>query len=92
MCQYLKDYADHFHLKEHIELNSPVKSILRNDKTGKWQVTIETNGTPSTREFDKVVVSNGLVRRPIAPVFDDKHEMQTEAFAGTILSGRDYKS
>ena len=92
MCQYLKDYADHFHLNEHIELNSAVKSILRNDETGKWQVTIESNGTISTRDFDKVVVSNGMVRKPIAPVFDDKHEMQPERFVGVILSGQDYKS
>lgn len=87
MCQYLKDYADHFHIREHIELNSSVKTILRDDKTGKWRLTIVANGATSTREFDKIVVSNGMVRKPSRPKYDGM-----DLFQGTILGGQDYKS
>ena len=83
----MKDYADHFHIREHIEVSSSVKSIVRDDKTGKWQLTIASNGTSSIRKFDKIVLSTGLVRKPSRPTYEGM-----EAFQGTIISGQDYKS
>ncbi len=61
--------------------------MARNEKEGIWDLTVETNGTKTTRQFDKVIMTNGLVYKPAIPHFEGQDQFQ-----GTIIHGRDYKS
>ncbi|KAH8886379.1 flavin-containing monooxygenase 9 [Thozetella sp. PMI_491] len=87
MHQYFRSYADHFNLRRHIKFNTKISSIIRNEETQKWELVTEADGAKTTQQFDKVVVSNGLVYKPTVPTFEGQ-----EKFQGTILHGRDYKS
>lgn len=87
MHQYFKKYADHFGLQSHIVLNTRVTGILRDEKTSKWLLSLESGGEGRTERFDKVVISNGIVYLPRMPQIDG-----SDVFEGNILHGQQYKS
>ncbi|KAK0495880.1 FAD/NAD(P)-binding domain-containing protein [Armillaria luteobubalina] len=61
---YLHDYATHFHLMQHIRLNTPVEHVEWNHAARCWNVKVKGE----TLDFDLVVVSNGHFRVPRYPV------------------------
>ncbi|KAF5379214.1 hypothetical protein D9615_005880 [Tricholomella constricta] len=62
--KYLDDYADHFLLRTHIQLNTTVTSVTRSPSNSNWHVTLSTG---FTLPFDLVVVCNGHYRIPRYP-------------------------
>lgn len=88
MHQYFRSYAEHFGLYDHIEFNTKVTGIVRDDKNGKWTVSTEmSDGTKVARGFDKVVLAHGMVHTPTVPRFEG-----ADHFEGVVIHGRDYKS
>ena len=87
MHEYFKLYVENFGLREHIEFNTRVTEIVRNHNAGKWMLTLEVDSAKTTRHFDKVVISNGLVHTPRTPQLPG-----SESFEGMVIHGRDYKS
>jgi cation diffusion facilitator CzcD-associated flavoprotein CzcO len=80
--EYLRSYADHFGLCEHIQFNTAVQRVEPTGD-GAWQVTLQGEAAPRT--FAGLVVANGHHWDPIA------HNYPGD-FAGEILHARDYKT
>uniref|UniRef100_A0A8D2LAI8 Flavin-containing monooxygenase n=1 Tax=Varanus komodoensis TaxID=61221 RepID=A0A8D2LAI8_VARKO len=62
LLQYLKDYAEQFHLLDHIHFQTTVCSIRKHPDftaTGQWLVCTETNGLLESAVFDAVMVCSG---------------------------------
>lgn len=78
---YLRSYADHFRLRDHIQLGSAVERIVHDGE--QWQVQIAGESTP--RPFAAVVVANGHHWEPLFPNFPGQ-------FTGDILHARQYKT
>lgn len=78
--KYLESYAENFRLKEHIQLNSTVKQILRKDTL--WSVTVTNSATSETRDhaFDRVCVATGTFHKPCFPKLDG-----LDKFSGKVL-------
>lgn len=78
MYQYQQDYADHFGLRPHLQLNSQVTNLSR--EGDKWAIEIAGTETSKHRKhyFDKVAVSVGSFYTPKQPKFDG-----TELFEGS---------
>ncbi|CAF0769241.1 unnamed protein product [Didymodactylos carnosus] len=66
--KYLVDYAEKFHLIEHIKLNSAVKSVWRRLEDGKWNVEINDEAQ-SIYEFDRLAVCSGTHQLRSMPKF-----------------------
>lgn len=85
---YLERYADHFGLRDHLNLETEVVSVkqLPSEEEGQhpgFQVhtrDLTTGGPIRSRTFDFVVVCNGVLSEPHIPDFDGSRD-----FAGTIL-------
>ncbi|KAF8068865.1 hypothetical protein FPV67DRAFT_1094160 [Lyophyllum atratum] len=73
--KYLDDYADHFRLRPHIQLNTSVTSVTREHSN--WKVTLSTG---KVLPFDLVIVCNGHHRIPRYP--------DTPGLAQWLNSGR----
>ena len=86
MHRYLRSYAQHFDLFSRIHFKSRVTRVIRSD-SGKWRLSIDSNGTESVQEFDKVLVCNGLVYTGLTPQLEG-----SQLFQGAILHSRDYKT
>jgi len=84
MNKYFEGYADHFKLREHIQLNSRVTGITR--KNGMWDIQIAPKtGSTRTESFDKVIVATGSFVQPKIPKIEG-----IEAFAGRVLHAIDF--
>jgi hypothetical protein len=84
MLAYLRDYADHFELRPHIELNTPVAQVRPStDRTTEdlWEVELE-DGT--VRLYRGVVVVNGHH-------WDTRMPQYPGTFAGELIHSKDYK-
>ncbi|MGK7295447.1 MAG: flavin-containing monooxygenase [Candidatus Wenzhouxiangella sp. M2_3B_020] len=80
---YLHEYADRFDLRRHLQFGTGVTRIQRVGETrsvGRFRVTLQSEDSTLEREYDKVVVCNGVFCRPKIPRFDGD-----ERFEGTIL-------
>ncbi|GLB42154.1 putative FMO family protein [Lyophyllum shimeji] len=68
VLDYLSSYADHFHLRPHIKLNTTVASVVRSpastSSSPTWHVSLSTG---NTLNFDLVLVCNGHYRIPRYP-------------------------
>ena len=87
---YLKKYADKFHLIDRIKFRTQVllidKDDLRNPNLP-WIIKVETaTGDHQTFEFDLVVVANGLFSTPEKPNIRGQNK-----FAGSILHDTEIK-
>ncbi len=85
---YLESYAGHFGLKSHIRLETEVLSVSRqnsdsNDSHPGFRVKVRQQGDPGeteVRDFDFVVICNGVFSEPYVPDIDGR-----ERFEGTVL-------
>lgn len=80
---YLHDYAERLDLRRHMRFDTDVTAIERIDRNGdgRFRVTLKSGGEATEeRNYDKVVVCNGVFCRPKIPRFDGD-----ECFAGKIL-------
>lgn len=73
LCQYFRDYVDHFDLRRQITFNTEVTRASRRPRGG-WDVTLSTG---ETRSYDVLFVCNGHHWDPNVPeypgTFDRPH-------------------
>jgi cation diffusion facilitator CzcD-associated flavoprotein CzcO len=81
VCAYLRDYARHHGLYDHIRFNTAVENIERTE-TGNWIVTLD-NG--ETVEYGGLVICNGHNWDPKFPDFPGE-------FNGVQLHSAEYKT
>lgn len=82
VAEYLRGYADHFGVTEHIRFNSHVLDVTKVD--GRWTITCEDGHTDT---FDAVVVGNGHNWDPRWPSPE-----YPGAFVGEQMHAHDYRS
>lgn len=78
---YLRRYADHFSLRDHIEFKTEVEQINHDGRS--WQVHLAGEAAP--RSFQAVIVANGHHWDPLYPNFPGE-------FTGETLHARQYKT
>ena len=83
MEDYLESYVDHFNLRPHFRLATPVRRVLRDEALAKWRVEIDG---ASAEVFDKVVMATGPHLMPMMPDFEGE-----ELFTGKILHSKAFK-
>ena len=81
VLNYLKDYADHFDLNQHIEYETAVQQIAR-APSGGWSVRLATS---EVRQYRGVVIANGHNWDPRFPDFPGE-------FKGEVLHSSEYKT
>ncbi|KAF7983442.1 hypothetical protein HWV62_21706 [Athelia sp. TMB] len=62
---YLKSYAAHFHLTQHIRLNTSVKDLRWDPVSNKWKA--ELSNAPDKLDYDYIIVGNGHYNLPRYP-------------------------
>lgn len=82
--EYYRQYARNFKLYDHIEFNTTVEVIRRDEGKSKWLIYIE--GEENPRPFDKVVFSSGSETIAKPPRIED-----LDKFEGQFLHGQAYK-
>jgi 4-hydroxyacetophenone monooxygenase len=65
--KYMRWVADHFALRDSIELNTEVKSVIWDEDEQLWLVTAETPQGSQTRRFNAIVSCVGFLSRPHMP-------------------------
>ncbi|KAH7369630.1 flavin monooxygenase-like protein [Rhexocercosporidium sp. MPI-PUGE-AT-0058] len=85
-CEYIKSYASHFDLNKHVQLNTSVHWIKRNDDDTKWQVCTKQSEKEEIRDFDKVVMCSGLSTKAIVPKFEGE-----DMFKGDVIHVQSFK-
>ncbi len=88
MCEYLQEYADHFKVTPHIQVNSIVTYVTQIDNEKwlvKWQST--TTGDNNEQVFDFVVLASGMYTTPYVPTIDG----QTD-YNGKMIHSKHYNS
>ena len=79
--RYHQRAADHFHLHNHIKLNTDVTRAEFNSETRTWSVQVTESGQPATKEYDHLVVANGHLTHPTLPNFKGQDEWLASAAA-----------
>ncbi len=79
--KYLRDYAEHFGLLDHIELGCTVERVANQD--GAWRVWVA--GETEPRSYKGVIVASGHHDRPRMPDYPGQ-------FAGKVIHTREYRS
>ena len=68
---YLAGYVEHFGLGDCIHLESTVTSATQDPSTGRWTLRVDPLGE---REFDFLIICNGIYSEPFVPTFDGATE------------------
>jgi dimethylaniline monooxygenase (N-oxide forming) len=85
--QYLESYAEVFDIRRHIQTNTRVVQVVRNDDDTKWIVRVLEDGQDKKAiEFDKVAVCIGAWVHPKLPQFEGK-----DMFKGEVMHSREVK-
>jgi dimethylaniline monooxygenase (N-oxide forming) len=85
--QYLREYAEHFGLVEHIRLSTSVLDCAAVDDD-KWKVRIQPEGAePEDLLFDAVIAATGHLSKPIIPDFKGLND-----FKGRLLHSHAYRT
>jgi cation diffusion facilitator CzcD-associated flavoprotein CzcO len=89
--QYMEDYADHFGIRPHLQLEAAVRTLEpRADGTPGWTMVVDRGGETLRRDFDLVVVATGLYSNiPNMPEFPGREEFQGEVLHISKLKTRD---
>ncbi|NWR83903.1 FMO1 monooxygenase, partial [Furnarius figulus] len=91
LLEYLRRYAEHFGLREHIKFRTTVVSIRKHPDfatTGQWNVVTEADGTQVSHVFDAVMVCSGNFSEPSLPLHCFPG---IERFQGRYFHSRQYK-
>ncbi|NXC29751.1 FMO1 monooxygenase, partial [Campylorhamphus procurvoides] len=91
LLDYLRRYAEHFGLREHIRFRTTVVSIRRHPDfatTGQWNVVTEADGQQVSHVFDAVMVCSGNFSEPSLPLHCFPG---IERFQGQYFHSRQYK-
>ncbi|NXY18598.1 FMO1 monooxygenase, partial [Atrichornis clamosus] len=91
LLDYLRRYAEHFGLREHIKLGTTVVSIRKRPDfatTGQWNVVTEADGKQTSHVFDAVMVCSGNFSEPSLPLHCFPG---IERFQGQYFHSRQYK-
>ena len=81
--QYFRDFAEHFGLTKHYELNTRVLSLA--PEGDGWRLVSECDGQPQSRLFDGVLIANGTLHAPNIPALPG-------AFGGELIHSSAYRS
>ncbi|NWT71623.1 FMO1 monooxygenase, partial [Prunella himalayana] len=91
LLDYLRRYAEHFGLREHIRCGTTVVSIREHPdfaSTGQWNVVTEAGGKQTSHVFDAVMVCSGNFWEPSLPL---QCFPGIERFRGQYFHSRQYK-
>ncbi|XP_053806901.1 flavin-containing monooxygenase 1-like isoform X1 [Vidua chalybeata] len=91
LLDYLRRYAEHFSLREHIRFGTTVVSIRKHPDfatTGRWNVVTEAEGKQTSHVFDAVMVCSGSFSEPSLPL---QCFPGMERFRGQYFHSRQYK-
>ena len=88
IVSYLNSYARHFRVYKKIHFNCSVTALQPHDGDDGWTLTYadKHEDTEVQREFDQIVVCNGLYSRPHLPVFPNQQD-----FAGRAMHSSEFK-
>ncbi|XP_055597164.1 senecionine N-oxygenase-like [Uranotaenia lowii] len=89
VLEFLKSYANHFNVVDHVQFEHLVEEVKPIEKSGRWNVTVKDirNNTTKSESFDYVIVSNGHYFEPLTPGYEG-----LEIFEGTQLHSHNYRS
>ncbi|XP_069718506.1 flavin-containing monooxygenase 1 [Phaenicophaeus curvirostris] len=91
LLDYLRRYAKHFSLQEHIRFGTTVISIRKHPDfatTGQWDVVTEADGKQTSHIFDAIMVCSGNFSEPSLPLHCFPG---IELFQGQYFHSRQYK-
>jgi len=85
LYQYIKAYADHFHVTERVRFNTPVKGVQPNFTPGSdapsWRIITDQG----EEIYDAVVIATGHLNEP-------RHSEQLREFTGEYLHSSAYRT
>ena len=89
--RYLEDYVDHFGIRPHLRLGTPVTSLApRPDGAPGWRLHHEGVEGPKSEDFDLVVVATGLYsNRPNLPEVPGRDAFQGEVWHNSEIKTHD---
>ena len=74
VANYLKNYADAFHVTEHIRFLSEVTNVSQSNHG--WNITVNN----LTEQFDDLIIASGFFAKPVQPDIDG-----ADIFEGSII-------
>ncbi|KAJ8039505.1 Dimethylaniline monooxygenase [N-oxide-forming] 5 [Holothuria leucospilota] len=82
--KYLLDYADHFKLRDYIQLQTEVVKVEQAEdyqQTGRWDVHVKREGEEVVKKtFDFVMICSGYVSEPNIPKYPGQEDFSGEIF------------
>ncbi|KAH6893116.1 dimethylaniline monooxygenase 2 [Thelonectria olida] len=84
--EFLESYSTHFGLQHHISFRTSATKVERNADDTKWRVEMVRDGSPETREFDKVVCCHGYQTQAKSPKFKGQ-----DGFQGRIMHAQQFR-
>lgn len=90
---YILSYAEHFGLRQYIQLNKRVKKAVWLEDAKEWEVSSEQEGEVEVevRRCDKLIVANGHYSRPHIPL-DDLQGLADERWLGKWIHSGSYRN
>lgn len=85
---YLEAYAERFDLRRHVHLSTEVRAATPTPTGWRLRIADLNDGRTREREFDHLVVANGVFSAPAVPEFEGRAEF--EAVGGQVLTAADF--
>ncbi len=81
VLEYLKDFVDHYGLREFIRFNTEVEQARYDESQSRWEVTLRSgDGEPETVTAEIVISAVGLLSRPSVPDIPGRETFDGEIF------------